>query len=560
VARDEPTPGRFEKIGSSLRDPGLAIALAVAAATRLYVAVRHPIDYNGYWHVFIARNLSREYAGLAHPPLFLLLLRVADAIHHSRLSYRAIPVLAGLGSVALVYRILRRLGAREAARLGALAMATSTSAILLSAEVQSYSLAVFWILWSLLYYLDLVGANPERIPRRSRVAFSLLVCLALSTEYFAGLYLAAAVLAPILVAVLRPAYGRPFLRSLPKRVAADVLTLLPPAVASVLLYELVAKPWIRPLNHLPEFYFVPGAESAAAFLTRNLWNVFNLFSPVLLWSPRRAAAIVVGFAAGVLFAMTTEKPRDAQADRAMPAGILAILLGGGMVLGILGKYPFGGVMRQQFLLLLFGLLSAFLALDRLLRASRRAAIRGSLVILGLAAVLGSFTLHLVDLRSPGSEAFGAQSRLFHREFPDTKLVQVDQLNLIGFFMSHHEWDWQYVDRDPTNASVERYRLASHDRRLTLIAHRDRWNFDFTDPKVLASLRSALRGGDPACFSVFCVHTNLYKPPERRLPDLDPARVETALHAFAGTQDEAVPKIVFRGNDVYAEFCTEESAR
>ena len=356
------------------------------------------------------------------------------------------------------------------------------------------------------------------------------------------------------------AYGRRLLRSLPKRAAADILTLLPPAIVSVLLYELVAKPWIRPLNHLPEFYFVPGTETAAAFLTRNLWNVFNLFSPVLLWSPRRAAVLVLSFAAGVLLAMTTEKPRNARAERAMPAAVLAILLGSGMVLGILGKYPFGGVRRQQFLLFLFGLLAGFMALDRLRRAVPSAGVRRALAAVTAAAVLGSFAAHLGDLRTPGTEAFGVQSRVFHREFPDAKLVQVDQLNLIGFFMAHHDWDWTFLGRETGNPSVERYRLEKAGRPLTLVAHRDRWNFNFSDPALFASLRAARKEGDPRCFSVFCVHTNLYKPPERRLPDLDPGRIEADIAAFARSQGESARKVVLRGNDVYAELCPVDEAR
>ena len=542
-------------------EPGLVFSVAVAALLRVVVAVRHPIDYNGYWHVFIARNLAREYGSLAHPPLFLLLLRLADAFGHSRLAYRAIPVLAGIGAVALVHRILRRLGAAEtAATLGSLAMAVSVSPILLSAEVQSYSLAVFFILWSFLYYGDLTAADPERIPRRSRVAFSTLVCLALATEYFAGLYLAAAVLAPFLVACLRPAYGRRLLRSLPKRAVADLLTLAPPAVVSAGLYVWVARPWIRPLNHLPEFYFVPGAETAARFLTRNLWSLFNLFSPFELWSPRRAAALVLAFVGATLLATATEKPRDGRADRVMPSAILAILLAGGMVLGLSGKYPFGGVLRQQFLFFVFALLSGFLALDRILRGTKSVRLRRSIAAAALLAIAVSFVAHLEDLRPPGSDAFGIQSRTFHREFPDASLVQVDQLNLIGFFMAHHDWDWRFAGHDPARPAVERYSLASGDRSLTLVAHRDRWNFDFDDPATLAALNSALAKGDPDCFAVFCVHTNLYKPPERRLPDLDPARVTADLSAAARANGETVRKLVFRGNDVYVEVCRDASAR
>jgi hypothetical protein len=540
-------------------DPWLAVAVAIAAALRIFVALRHPIDYNGYWHVFIARNLAREYGSLAHPPLFLLLLKAADALARARLVYGMVSILSGLGAVVLVHRILTRLGAgRPVPALGGLAMATSTSAIFLSCEVQSYMLAVFLILWSFLYYLDLVRADPAAIQARSRLAFSALACLAVLSEYFAGLYLLACVVAPLLVSVLRPAYGKALLRSVPRRAAADLATLAPPAIVSALVYQFIAKAWIRPLNHLPEFYFVPGSETAAAFLTRNLWTLFNVFSPAVLWSPRRAAALVLGFVASTLVAVVTERRGHAAWDeRPMPGAILAVLLVAGMALGLAGKYPFGGAMRQQFLLFQFALLAGFVALDRLFGAASTVSrgLRGAIVAACGLAIAVNFGLHLPDLRPSGHDAFAIQVRTFDKEFPETRLVQVDQLNLIGFFMQHHDWSWRFLGRETANPSIERYSLEKDGRALTLVAHRDRWNFDFRDPALYGALRSALHAGDPDCFTVFCVHTNLYKPPDRRLPDLDPAVVAESVSTLASAAGERRGPIVVRGNDVYAELCS-----
>jgi hypothetical protein len=535
-------------------------AVATGLALRLFVGLTQPIDYNGYWHVFIARNLTREYAGLAHPPLFLLLLRCADFMGHSRLAYRAIPILAGVGSVAMVYRILKKLGALEwVAVLGALTMATSASAIFLSCEVQSYSLAVFFILWSFVYYLDLVDPDAGRSPGR-RAAFSLLACCALLTEYFAGLYLVACVLAPLVVAVLRPAWGRRLLRSIPKRWMADVATLLPPAIVGGLLYELIAKPWIRQLNHLPEFYWVPARETAAAFLLRTLGSLFRLFSPVAIASSAWAAALLLVLTALALAAMASEPAReDAAAERSMPSVVFALLLGLGMALGLAGKYPLGGAMRQQFLLFLFALLAGYLAFDRLARSFPAGPARRVLAVVCAMAIAGNAVAQREDFRPRGPEEFTAQTRVFESAFPEARTIQVDQLNLIGFFMAHHDWHWKPAGRLPENWAVERYLLEKDGRRYTLIAHRDRWNLDFQDPKLYPALRSALQPGDPPCFSVFCVHTNLYKPPERRLPDLDAARTTEKVETLAPKAGETPGRIVIRGNDVYAELCV-DSAR
>jgi hypothetical protein len=225
-----------------------------------------------------------------------------------------------------------------------------------------------------------------------------------------------------------------------------------------------------------------------------------------------------------------------------------------MALGLAGKYPFGGAMRQQFLLFLFALLSGFLAFDRLLQTLSHSAARRALAGGCALAIAGNLVLQLGGLRLQGQEDFTMQSLVFQREFPGTRTVQVDQLNLIGFFMAHHDWNWQFAGREPGNRALERYRLEKDGRQLTLIAHRNRFGFDFRDATLYSALRSALHAGDPPCFSVFCVHKNLYKPPERRLPDLDPAQIAAKILALAPREGQTLRKLVFRGNDVYAEFC------
>ena len=533
--------------------------LGAAFALRLFFALTHPIDYNAYWHVFIARNLSREYSGLAHPPLFLLLLKLADAVSHSALAYQSVSLLSGVGVVALTHRVLGRLGASSAtAQLGAWTMAVAQPAVVLSCGVQSYMLAAFFILWSILPYLDLVSPNPTA-RRRPRIAFAVLVSLGLLTEYYTAFYLLACVAAPFLLAVFRRSYREWLLSSLPRRLAADVATLLPPAVVAASIYLLIARPWVQKFNTLPQFYFQPGLETAAAFLIRNLWNLFNTFSPFLLGSQPAAAALVLGFVALVFLASVLDSPGEVSSSaRAVPAAILAALLAIGMAMGLKGPYPFGGLMRQQFLYFLFAVPAGFIAFDRLLARLRGVRARRVLVIAAAACLTVNLVWHARDFENVGRRDFAAQARIFHRSFPDAATIQVDQLNLIGFFMAHDDWSWKFLGAPPGNPLVQRYALEKGGRRVTLIAHRDYWNFDFHEPGLYPALRAAIRGDDPACFAVFCVHTNLYKPAERRLPDLEPAEVEARIAALAPPAGLKAGPLVFQGNDVYGEFCVDRT--
>ena len=93
------------------------------------------------------------------------------------------------------------------------------------------------------------------------------------------------------------------------------------------IYLLIARPWVQKFNTLPQFYFQPGLETAADFLIRNLWNLFNTFSPLLIGSPPAAAALVLGFVALVFLASVLDSPREvSSSDRALPAAILTALL------------------------------------------------------------------------------------------------------------------------------------------------------------------------------------------------------------------------------------------
>jgi hypothetical protein len=555
VTRPVPTPAAEKLAARAGARWTLPAIVAIALALRLYFALTHPIDYNAYWHVFIARNLTREYAGLAHPPLFLLLLKLADAVSHSALAYQSVPLLSGLGVVVLTQRVLARLRVSfETAHLGALTMAVAQPAVILSCGVQSYMLAAFFILWSLLPYLDLIVPQPTT-GWRTRAAFAVLVSLGLLTEYYTAFYLLACVAAPALVALFRKTYRAALVHNVARRLAADVATLLPPAAVGGLIYVLVARRWVQKFNTFPDFYYRPGQETVAAFLIRNLWNLVNIFSPFTFWNPRTAACLVLGFVAAVFLVCVRDRVSEASSsDRAMPAAILTSLLGIGMVMGLKGPYPFGGLMRQQFLYFLFAIPAGFVAFDRVLAGVGRIRLRRALAAAVALLLTANLAWHARDFKNLGHLDFAVQARLFDRAFPDAAIVQIDQFNLIGFFMPHDDWSWRFVGREPGQPLVERYEITGDGKQLTLIAHRTVWNFDFHDVSLYPTLASALHPADPDCFTVFCVHPNLYKPPERRLPDFDSMETIARISELAPAGHLTPRKIEIRGNDIFASFC------
>ena len=520
----------------------------MAFALRLGSSLVNPVNYDGYWHVFIARNLSREFTTLAHPPLFPMLLRQADAISHSRLSYLSMSLVPGTIAVFLFGLVLRKLCLHRATPvLGALALGLSPSAIVLSGTAEAYMLCVAFLLAAVLAYLDLVAPHPER-PARARVAFSAFATLALLSHYAAGLFLAACLAAPLVLGALEPRYRDAMKRALPARLGADAGTLVVPGVLAAALFHFLARPWVHALSHLPAFYFERARETAPAFLARTLAETFNLFSPLPVARPAFAApALVVFVVAVATIAVKADRRRNPATPGATPAVILALLLVLEMTASLRGWYPFGGAMRHQILLMVFALMAALVAFDRILLGLSSPA-RRALVTLGVVAILASGWAHFDKWWRPRPEPFSAVGERFDREFPQAREVHVDQFNLIGFFARHHDWDWDFLGQSAGHPGRERYRLSSNGRSLELVAHRDLWNMDLLSPALYAELSTARNLEDSNTITLFYVRQIL---PGEPAPSSETLRREIpALAREAGLE---VGKLDVVGANVFAEF-------
>ena len=552
-------PRRFP--GSGAPSLGLALVAAASLLPRLLDAVRRPIDYNGFWHVFIARNLAREWHNLSHPPLFLVLLRASDAVSHSVLAWRFWTLLAGTISVYLVGRLLLALGCRvSVAALGAAVVGFSTSAIQLSNEVESYALCVALVLASLFPYVEIVAPEGPR-STRSRAAFAISASLAIAFHYFAGIFLAAAVLAPIAVAALDTAYRRALLASLPRRWRADAATLALPAALGLALYELQAKVWVRALNSLPGFYFEHGKETAAGFLARNLRETFNLFSPLALPRARFAIPALAIFVAAVLWPAARERRGVGSAPaRLFPAAILAILLALGMALGLLGLYPFGGLMRHQFLIFLFALLAGMVAVDA---ASGSLPKAGAAVFLGtLAGILAlSFAARLARLLRTAPDPLRPIVSAWEPELRAPGGVTVDQFGLVALFSQHAGSDWRFRGALPDNPHAEIYEFDRPGAAVELVALRDWWIFDPSSPRLYDELARAWEARGGGCHGLLRFGGQALRPDRKPIPSERRAAFGEQLSRGAAAHGLRIEKSsVSPYGDVSAVLCAETRGR
>ena len=538
-------------LGAPDRAARFAVAgcAALALAVRLAAARHVPVGYDGFWHLFAARNLAREVSNVAHPPLYLLLLAACDRIASRPLAYRAVSIAAGTVSVLLVARVLEKLRLSPAVvALAAFAAALAPSAIVLSCEVRSYALCAMFVLLAFLCLLDLARWD-RPCPPRPRVGFAVFSSLALLSHYAAAFFVAASALAPGLAAIVDPDARRALRRRPWSRWVADAATFAVPALVAAILFLALARPWVHSLSHLPQYYFRPALESAAAFLIRTSSETLHLLWPVSLGS-RAVEAAFLGAAAVGLFLVAGWRGAIAAlaSERTIPAAMLLILLIGGAAAALAGRYPFGGAMRHQFLILLFAFLAVAVAADRLLLAVPWRATRAVLLVAAAAAVVLAGAATLQRFSRPLPEGFTRDVAAFEGAFPGERVVHTDHYGLVGFFSERHDWRWTFRGRSAENPAIETYSVERGPERILVVAHRDRWAFDFADPTLYRDLAHV---ADPAtgCLSIF--HVRQWFPEQ---PRVDAAAEKARIVAGARAADWFPRRLVVEGDDTFVVLC------
>ena len=529
---------------------GLTIVVVIAGAFRLSANHYLDLDHNGAWHVFIAKNLDRWWRSPPHPPLFLVLLRACDAVRHSLLSYRAVPILSSLASVALVGAILRRMETRPAvALLGALTMACAQTATVLALEVESYSLCVLLLLGAFFCYVELVRTDSAPAARH-RWGFATLTSLGLTAHYFTALFLVVSVFAPFVLAAMWGAYRRGMARTLPGRWRGDLATLSLPAAVSVAVYFAVLRPWLAaPLNHLLRFYFHPGQESLSSFLIRNLSGTVALFAPVAGPRARFNLPLLAIFLGAVVWAAAAGRTR-AGGRRVWPALFLVLLLLLTMAFGVFGRYPFGGSMRHQFLIFVFALLAGSVAFDEVLHrfGSRGRAVAG---VFAVAALAADVYVNRNGYRIPPFEPFEWKRGVVSRHLQGVSAAHLDHLNTVALMMERYTWDWRWTGHEPADDQIDRYELSG-EGRLTLIEHRRWWRLDFSNPALYREIATSMRQG--SCEVAFGVYQNVYRPPWRTTSPEARNRLEMAIHDLAPKAGLRVSRIAIDDDAIFAELC------
>ncbi|HVW11419.1 MAG TPA: hypothetical protein VHC90_22695 [Bryobacteraceae bacterium] len=473
----------------------ILIALA-GLLIRIDIGTRTYIDFDEWQHLFISASprwsdLEFELRSNAHPPLFFLLLGWIVRLGHPAL-YRAISIAAGTGSIVMAGLIARGLFASPLIQFAcAAAFALSVDAIAISDEIRSCQLAIFLCLVAFYAWLAMRSGS-----LRACIFFATASSLALLSHYSAIFFVLACAIA-----------------ILPRlRVRTAIALTIPLALfAAEYLIHAGAQPQ---QGYLSGFYFGNAAgETLARFLLRNTANFFNLFSPVELKSVVLAAIAAAAFCALALWAHR-KKPNAA----ILLAAVIVPEIG---MAGAMGEYPFGGMLRHEYIAGPFLLLAAFAILD-VLAATPRA--RYAVPALALAVSLTGFAAERRTLiRFPGTILQAAQYRGWRTAFPHASAVYLDHWDAISYFIHTSAQPRTFVRHIPDAANIDEYRTPDG---IHIFYDKSRDSVDLADRAPYTSIASCLRNSDAGELTLFIMS------PGNRALDLHDGKLENVITARA----------------------------
>lgn len=455
---------------------------------RLYVASQSYMSFDEWQQVFMAsaprwKDLNFELRAEAHPPLFYLLLKILLALGHSKLWYRSIAFIPGAGSVFLLGLIGRRLFHSAAtALLCAATLALSAAGITISIEIRQYQLAVFLILLAFNPFVR-ICSSAEPVRRRDYAVFSIASALAASCHYSAILFVGGCFVTAVLWQIL--VARRHFRRA--KWFAASLAV---PSAVFALLYLTHGRR--QPIQgYLFDFYLgLTPHEKLSGFLLRNIQNFGNLFSPVPISS--RPVFLLLMCAAIAVAAFVLFRSRHSLGAAMLPVALAAVMVVELAALAIAKAYPFGGLLRHQYVVAPFLLLAAFVVIDRL-AALCPPGVRPGLLVLVALMLVGNVLLQWPKLiLLPNELMLSGEYNTYRAAFPAAQGVYLDHWGVVGYFIHTDDRRRRFVRRIADPAAIDQYDMEEPGRGTQIFYDKSRYLVDLTDPALYRSFAACLR--------------------------------------------------------------------
>jgi hypothetical protein len=461
---------------------------AVSLVIRTQIASLEFMDFDEWQQVFMAsaprwKDLAYELNAEAHPPFFYLLLKALLMLGHSKLVYRCIALVPGTGSVVLIGIIARKLLRSSAvALLCAGALAVSTAAITISIEVRQYQLAVFLILVAFDAFLELWTAD-ESLRSRSYVLYGVSSALAVLCHYSTVVFLGACVV----LAGARRVFDSNWGRQRGWRLAASLAS---PLALFGYLYITHARR-LPVLGYLYDFYWrqTPG-ETLTGFLLRNCQNFWNLFA--LFESGDRAVVLSLAAFFSLSSAVILFRTRRSGDPSVVPILLAGVMVGELVGLSIARAYPFGGLLRHQYVVGPFLILAVFVVMDRLASLLGRRARFALMASTGL-LLIGNLAVRWPTLVVfPNAVAYSEQFNSYRAAFPDARAVYVDHWGVIGYFIHTDDRPRRFVRRIDDVFAIDQYHIDGPPGGVEIFYDKSRYVLDVRHASLYRSLARCLR--------------------------------------------------------------------
>ena len=390
----------------------LLIAATIAVAVLMVRWAQIPVfAYDEAWHTLEARigpawKAFFEMSADPHPFLYYLLLRPFAYLGTEPFYLRLLSIIPSVLSIPLLYALLRQLRiTRPVALTTVLVLAGSWSFLHLGTTIRSYSLAVFFLLGALWFWTRLLpGGKPSR--------FAAVMNLALFSAAFWSLYAAgfatAAIFGATLLAMAVNGDTRLALIATWRRHSGW------PEWTAFFAAHIGAVLWFKAgwLNHsgsgapgyLSQFTLSPD-QGVLEFLVGAMRAEMDLLTPLFqvpTWAQDVGAMLLIGTAIG-LSLHHLRRHQIALAVVAMtPLLLMAILI----TLALIGKFPFGGHLRHQYILFPFLLLLLPLAMNVVWQRLPNKVLKG-LLIVGVLAIAATTSVRTYQHHDGITEARGS---------------------------------------------------------------------------------------------------------------------------------------------------------
>jgi hypothetical protein len=495
--------------------PVLLFITAAALLIRLYVGSREFMDFDEWQQVFMASvprwiDLKYELRNEAHPPVFYILLKALLAFGSGKLWYRCLAIVPGVGSVFLVGMIGRKVFRFSSVALlcaGAMALSTAT--------------------------------------------FSADSALAVGCHYFAALFLLPCLLVSLFFecrSCQSPVVcGR---KVTPTRTWGLTLSLTLPLCAFVYFYLKYIQNFNLQGHPGEEFYWrLAVNETWRTFLLRNFQNFMNLFSPVQFQSQLVLLLVlaVLGIGSIFVFLKSRREEHTKYRYRAIPAFFVAIIVLELMILSLAGKYPFGGLVRHQYIAGPFLVLATFSVVDDVL----------SLLTSGFRVVLLTVVALLIASHMivawPGIIVYPDGPKLYswafdhyQSSFPQAQAVYVDHWGVIGYYMNTDNRKRRFVRGIPGIAFIDQYRMAGPSGGIDIFYDKSRYNLDLSDPMLYTSFATCLTESGIKQLTLFFLTPG-------DVPIADPNALRNTIIERAADQGLSATRVIIDHTAVYAGF-------